>query len=162
MNSPIGIFDSGLGGLSLIGPIHAALPNESLLYVADSAHCPYGDKTEAYVQARAAAIGDFLHASGCKAIVVACNTATAAAVSALRARFSLPVVGLEPAVKPAVALTQSGVVDVLATRTTLSSDHFRNLLARHGGTARIVVEAVPGLETVITGRALIVITGHSS
>ena len=142
---PIGIFDSGVGGLSVLRDIRKELWNEDLLYVADSNHAPYGDKEAEYIETRSIAISQFLVDQPVKAIVVACNTATSAAVAQLRARFKVPIVAMEPAVKPAVETTQSGVVGVLATRRTVSSDNFLNLLARFGSNANIMVQACPGL-----------------
>ncbi|GAB3549480.1 glutamate racemase [Noviherbaspirillum agri] len=125
---PIGVFDSGIGGLSVLKYIHACLPNEQLLYFADSGYAPYGGKPESEIVARSLAIAGFLTQHGAKALVVACNTATAAAIKALRAQYpELPVVGVEPGLKPAAALTASGVVGVLATQRTLASEKF-NLL----------------------------------
>ncbi len=151
--APIGIFDSGIGGLSVVAPIRALLPDESLIYVADSAHCPYGEKADDYLRERAVAIAGLLLDLGCKAIVVACNTATVATVRMLRERLTIPVVGIEPAVKPAAAATRSGVIGVLATRATLRSDHYRDLLARHAADLRVLSEACPGwVEAVEQGR----------
>lgn len=125
---PIGIFDSGIGGLSILKYIHASLPNEQLLYFADSGFAPYGGRPESEIVARSLAIAEFLMQHGAKALVVACNTATAAAIKALRERYpSLPVVGVEPGLKPAAALTATGTVGVLATQRTLTSEKF-NLL----------------------------------
>lgn len=140
----IGVFDSGVGGLSVLRHIRALLPAAELLYVADCAHLPYGDKPAAAVEARVCAIGDFLLSRGADALVVACNTATAAAVQQLRARCRLPVVGLEPGIKPAVAASRSGVVGVLATAGTLRSDKYARLLAAHRGAARIIGRACDG------------------
>ena len=100
--APIGVFDSGVGGLSVLRAIRESLPREQLIYVADSAYLPYGDKSRALVEARAISISEFLLQQGAKAIVVACNTATSAAVATLRSRFGVPIVGVEPALKPAV------------------------------------------------------------
>jgi len=143
MKRPIGIFDSGLGGLSVVADIRRQLPHESLIYVADSRHCPYGEKSEDFVRARAEAIGDFLVGEGCKAIIVACNTATAAAVAMLRSRFELPVVAVEPALKPAAAMTRSGVIGVLATRSTLQSPAYARLLAGHARHHHVIGESCP-------------------
>lgn len=124
-DAPIGIFDSGIGGLSVLRHVRSHLPHEHLLYVADSGYAPYGDKPEQAIVARSLAIADFLLARGAKALVVACNTATAAAIGGLRARYpALPVVGVEPGLKPAAALTRSGTVGVLATEGTLASTKF--------------------------------------
>ena len=98
---PIGVFDSGVGGISVLRHIHALLPYEQLLYVADSQYAPYGNKTAEEIQSRCFVIADLLIAKGVKALVVACNTATAAAIDAMRERYSLPIIGMEPAVKPA-------------------------------------------------------------
>lgn len=143
--APIGIFDSGVGGLSVLRHIRAELPHEELLYVADSAHAPYGGKTPQLIQARSLALAEFLLEQGAKALVVACNTATAAAIGMLRGRFDLPVVGMEPAVKPAVAATRSGVVGVLATTGTLKSAQFAALLENYGRKVRVVTQGCPGL-----------------
>jgi glutamate racemase len=142
---PIGIFDSGVGGLSVLREIRRELPGENLLYVADSLHAPYGDKPEQLIEARSVAICEFLLKQHAKAIVVACNTATGAAIATLRARFPAPIVAMEPAVKPAVSGTKSGVVGVLATSRTLSSENFARLSARFGADADILVQACPGL-----------------
>lgn len=127
-NTPIGIFDSGIGGLSVLRHVRALLPNEELLYFADAGFAPYGEKPEAVIVERALAIAAFFLKFRIKAMVVACNTATAAAIAALRERYpQLQVVGVEPGLKPAAALTRSGVVGVLATAGTLASDRFQKL-----------------------------------
>lgn len=127
-SAPIGVFDSGVGGLSVLRHIRAQYPNEHLMYVADSGHAPYGDKTEAYVVARALAVTDFLLSHGAKALVVACNTATVAAIKAVRMRYpELPVVGVEPGLKPAAAASRNGKVGVLATARTLKGEKFLQL-----------------------------------
>lgn len=141
----IGVFDSGIGGLTILRAIRDTMPRENLIYVADTAYLPYGDKPEEVVQARALAISGFLAERGAKAIVVACNTATAAAIDLLRDRFGLPFIGVEPAVKPAAAATRSGVIGVLATPATLESARFHALLSRHLGAARVRVEPCAGL-----------------
>ena len=124
-DQPIGVFDSGIGGLSVLRHIQAALPTEHLLYVADSGFAPYGGKPEPVIVARALAIAEFLLARGAKALVVACNTATGAAILGLRERYPrLPIVGVEPGLKPAAAVTQSRTVGVLATERTLDSAKF--------------------------------------
>jgi glutamate racemase len=124
-DGPIGVFDSGVGGLSILRHIHAALPHENLLYVADSGFAPYGGKPESVIVARTLAIAEFLLEQGAKALVVACNTATAAAIKGLRDRYpELLVVGVEPGLKPAAVLTKTGKVGVLATERTLSSAKF--------------------------------------
>lgn len=142
---PIGVFDSGVGGLTVLREIRRELPGEHLLYVADSAHAPYGEKPRAFIEARSLAVTEFLISQGAKAIVVACNTATGAAVALLRARFALPIVAMEPALKPAVALTRGGVIGVLATSQTLASDKFEALRGRFDLHARVLVQPCPGL-----------------
>jgi glutamate racemase len=128
IDAPIGVFDSGIGGLSVLKHIRASLPNEDLLYFADSGNAPYGGRPEAEIVERSQAIAEFLMQYNAKALVVACNTATAAAIQALRARYpTLPLVGVEPGLKPASALTGTGTVGVLATKRTLSSEKFKLL-----------------------------------
>lgn len=144
-SAPIGVFDSGVGGLSVLHDIRAALPHEDLLYIADSGNVPYGSKSAQFIQARALLMSQFLIAQGVKAIVIACNTATAAAASLLRARLPLPIIGMEPAVKPAAAATRSGVVGVLATVGTLKSAQVAALLARFGQEVEVVLQPCPGL-----------------
>lgn len=141
----IGIFDSGVGGLSVLHHIRRMLPDERLIYIADSAHVPYGDKSADYIERRSIALSRFLIEQGADAIVIACNTATAAAAASLRRRFSCPIVGMEPAVKPAVAATKIGVVGVLATIGTLESARFAALLERYAGNVKIVTQGCPGL-----------------
>jgi glutamate racemase len=143
--SAIGVFDSGVGGLSVLRHIRAQLPRHELLYVADSGHVPYGDKTPDYIRARSLALTQFLIGQGAAAVVIACNTATAAAATYLRERFAVPIIGMEPAVKPAVNATRSGVVGVLATVGTLESARFAALLEQYAGDVEIVMQACPGL-----------------
>jgi len=135
-DAPVGIFDSGLGGLSVLRHIQAQLPHEHLLYFADSGFAPYGDKPEAVVIERVLGVAAFLLEQGAKALVVACNTATVAAVRELRERHpGLPIVGVEPGLKPAAAVTRSRKVGVLATERTLRSDKFLALRDQiHGDT----------------------------
>lgn len=144
--APVGIFDSGVGGLSVLREIRQLLPHESLLYVADSGHVPYGEKSPEYIRERCILITEHLLAQGAKALVLACNTATAAAAADLRERYpQLPIVGMEPAVKPAAAATRSGVVGVLATTGTLKSARFAALLDRFASDVRVVTQPCPGL-----------------
>lgn len=145
-NAPIGVFDSGVGGLSVLREIRARLPRESLLYFADSGHVPYGEKTPEFIRERCRSIAGFLLEQGAKALVLACNTATAAAVAELRERYpQLPLVGMEPAVKPAAAATRSGIVGVLATTGTLKSAKFAALLDRFASDIRVITQPCPGL-----------------
>ena len=112
---PVGVFDSGVGGLSVLREIRRELPHEDVVYVADSGNAPYGDQSKEFIGRRAAAILHFFIEHRAKAVVVACNTLTGMAVDSLRSRYSLPIVAIDPAVKPAAATTRSGVVGVLAT-----------------------------------------------
>lgn len=142
---PIGVFDSGVGGLSVLREIHQLLPNENLIYVADSAHAPYGDKPKEFILERSTTIVEFFLSRGVKAIVVACNTATAAAVKELRNIYHLPMVAMEPAVKPAAEQTSTGVIGVLATSRTINSNNFQILFDRFADRATIIPQACPGL-----------------
>lgn len=150
----IGVFDSGVGGLSVLHHIRQVLPNERLIYVADSGHVPYGGKPARYIEARALAIARFLERQGADALVIACNTATAAAAPALRSCYRFPVVGMEPAVKPAVAATRAGKVGVLATVGTLESARFAALLERYGSEVEIITQGCPGLVEQVEAGAL--------
>lgn len=146
----IGVFDSGLGGLSVLAAIARALPRANLVYLADSAHVPYGSKSDAFIRGRAVAIGRYLEAQGCRQIVVACNTATAAAVQALRETLpQMPIVGVEPGVKPAAAASRSGRIAVLATESTAKSERLARLIAEHARGVEVHVEACPGWATRI-------------
>lgn len=122
----IGIFDSGVGGLSVFREIRKILPGQKFIYYSDNAHCPYGEKTKDYIIGRARAITDFLINEGAEIIVVACNTATAAAIETLRAGYSIPFIGMEPAVKPAALHTKTGTIGVLATAGTLKGSKYLN------------------------------------
>ena len=127
-DAPVGIFDSGLGGLSILRHIRAQLPHEHLLYVADTGFAPYGDKSEEVVAARSLAIARFLVEQGAKALVVSCNTATISGVKLLRETMpAMPIVGVEPGLKPAAAASRSGKVGVLATERTLAGAKFLQL-----------------------------------
>ncbi|MDY0251132.1 MAG: glutamate racemase [Pseudomonas sp.] len=146
----IGVFDSGLGGLSVLHDIRALLPSESLIYIADSAHVPYGEKSPEFIVQRSIGITEFLLAQPVKAIVVACNTATAAAVTELRQRWpELLIVGMEPAVKPAVQASLAGKIGVLATTGTLRSARFAALLERFACDVEVITQPCPGLVELI-------------
>jgi glutamate racemase len=139
------VFDSGVGGLSVLREIRRAMPGETLHYVADSGHAPYGEKTTEYIEARAIHIIEFLRTLDAKAIVVACNTVTGLVIQRLRERFAnLPIVAIEPAVKPAAQVTRSGVVGVLATRQTVASPGLARLVATYGDGKRMLLQACPG------------------
>lgn len=140
----IGVFDSGVGGLSVLKAIRAALPNEDLVYVADSGHAPYGDQSESHITQRTMTVGSWLAEQGVKAITIACNTATVVAAKTLREQTHLPVVAIEPAIKPAVALTRSGVVAVLATSQTVQSASVARLIDLYGADKRVLLQACPG------------------
>jgi len=148
---PIGVFDSGVGGLSVLRALRAELPQEQFVYVADSGHAPYGERDDEHVILRSQAIVRHLivgHAI--KALVVACNTATAAAIRLLRATYpELPIIGIEPALKPAALQSKTGLVGVMATRGTLNSEKFRNLLESLHGKATFVLQPCDGLAYAI-------------
>ncbi|MBG9387456.1 glutamate racemase [Caenimonas aquaedulcis] len=147
----IGVFDSGIGGLSVLKALRAELPHEDFVYFADTAHAPYGERGDAYVVDRTRAVVERLRAAhAVKALVIACNTATAAAVHVVRAEHAdLPVVGVEPALKPAVAASRTGRIGVLATRGTLGSAKFRQLHASLAGQATFSLQPCDGLADAI-------------
>jgi len=142
---PIGIFDSGVGGISVLRHIHALLPHEDLIYLADSKYAPYGNKTAEEIIQRCLILSDDLLQKNVKAIVVACNTATAAAIDTLRETFDIPIIGMEPAVKPAAEASKNGVIGVLATVGTLKSAQFAALLEAYGRDVKVVTQACVGL-----------------
>ena len=143
--APVGIFDSGVGGLSVMREIHAALPAESILYVADSGNAPWGDKPPSFVRDRGLAISRFLVEQGIKAIVIGSNTGTAGSAEALRATLTIPVVGIEPGIKPAVAATRSKVVGAIVPAAVGGSDRLASLLDRFGSDVKVIVQPVPGV-----------------
>ena len=145
VTQPIGVFDSGVGGLSILKGINNLLPNEDLLYVGDIKYSPYGDKSIDFIEQRAVDICEFLIAKGVKAIIVACNTATVSVVQRLRTLYTLPIIGVEPAVKPAAISSRSGQVGVLSTERTLTSTNFKALIAKHGKQVNFTVVACHGL-----------------
>jgi glutamate racemase len=147
-NAPIGVFDSGVGGLSVLRHIRAQLPHEHLLYFADSAFTPYGNKSEQVVAERSLAIAGFLVAQGAKALVVACNTATVAAIKLLRAHYpDMPIVGVEPGLKPGAAASRNGKVGVLATDGTLAGEKFQLLREQisQASNAQFLLQGCTGL-----------------
>jgi glutamate racemase len=143
------VFDSGVGGLAVLAEIRRQLPLEPLLYVADSGYAPYGDRAPGYIEMRAIAIASFLVGTGAKALVIACNTATAVIADALRQRFALPVIAIEPPVKPAASASRSGTIGVLATQHTLGSARFAELLARHAAGLDVRSEPCPDLVELV-------------
>ena len=143
--SPIGLFDSGVGGLSVLREIRAALPAESIYYVADSANAPWGDKPPSFVRDRGLKIANFLIGEGVKAIVIGSNTGTAGSAEALRGALKIPVVGIEPGIKPAVAATKSGVIGAIVPAAVGESDRLASLLDRFGTDVKVIVQPVPGV-----------------
>jgi glutamate racemase len=147
--APIGVFDSGLGGLSVAQEIRALLPNESVLYAADHAYCPYGVRPADEIRARTHIIAEELLRRGIKLLVVACNTACAVALDDLRRELPIPVVGVEPAVKPAVQVTRTGRVAVLATARTVSSPRLSGLITRFAHDTVVYTVPAPALVELV-------------
>ena len=145
VSGPVGVFDSGIGGLSVLRTIRQAQPHLDLFYVADTGYAPYGALEAEKIRQRSRYITKFLLSHGAEAIVVACNTATAIAVDSLRSRFDKPVVGIEPAIKPALQMTSSGRIGILATEATLNSPRFCNLLSRWRPQAEVLLQPCPDL-----------------
>jgi glutamate racemase len=148
-DAPVGIFDSGVGGLSVAREIRRALPAEHLLYLADTAYVPYGDRSEDWVRERSVAIGRWMEGERAKVLVVACNTASGAALEALREVLEIPVIGLEPALKPAVRESPSGRVGVMATTRTIGSARLQRLIDTYCGGVEVVRHACPGLADLV-------------
>ncbi len=141
----IGVMDSGVGGLSVLQHIHRLLPHEHLSYVADSQYAPYGSLSPEKITERCFTIADFLIAQDAKALVVACNTATAASIQLMREKYALPIIGMEPAVKPAALASQNGIIGVLATVGTLKSAQFAALLTNYGQDIQVHTQGCEGL-----------------
>jgi len=146
---PIGFFDSGVGGLSVLREVYHQLPYEDTLYFADSIHCPYGYRTEEEIRGYVEQAVAWLIGQGSKIIVVACNTASAASLSYLRAVFDLPIVGMEPALKPAVECSQAHKVGVIATEITLKGQLFAGLLERFAQGTEVYAQACPHLAPLV-------------
>lgn len=146
---PIGIFDSGLGGLSVTREIRRRLPAEHLLYAADSAYCPYGGRPLEEIRERSLVVGRHLQDRGAKVLVVACNSASGAALESLRAELDVPVVGLEPAVKPAARRSRRKRIGVLATTATLQTERFDRLRRNHAPDVEVHPVACPGLVELV-------------
>ena len=143
---PIGVFDSGIGGLSVLSKIQAQLPSENLVYIADRSYVPYGNKSELEIKQRSELISrHFIEQHQVKAIVIACNTATAAAVVHLRELLNIPIIGMEPGLKPAVEQSRTGVVGILATENTLKSEKYNHLVTRFGEQATVISQQCSGL-----------------
>jgi glutamate racemase len=149
-NQPIGMFDSGVGGLSVLAELRALRPTESILYYADNAYCPYGIRPPGEIRDRTMAIARLLVAQGAKAIVVACNTASAVAIEHVRQAVpEVPFIGLEPAVKPGVAMTKTKNIGVLATPRTVIGERLRWLIETHGGDVKVHTVAATGLVELV-------------
>ncbi|HEY3599613.1 MAG TPA: glutamate racemase [Paraburkholderia sp.] len=144
-HAPVGIFDSGLGGLSVLRAVQAQLPGEALIYVADSLYAPYGERDDDFIADRTLAIGEWLVAGGAKALVVACNTATAQSIALARERLPIPLIGVEPGIKPAALQSKTHVAGVLATQVTLRSARFLALQERYAADCRFICQPGHGL-----------------
>lgn len=146
----VGVFDSGVGGLSVLRALLATLPTETFVFVADELHLPYGDKPQYAITERVLGLSHWLRSEGCKAMVMACNTATAAGADQARAiHANWPIVGIEPAVKPASLMTKTGVVGILATKNTVASERFKALVQRFDPMAKVLAVPCPGLVELI-------------
>ncbi|EJC62233.1 glutamate racemase [Alcaligenes ammonioxydans] len=143
--APIGLFDSGVGGLSIWRALRQSLPQENLLYLADSQCAPYGDRSPAWIIERTQRMAQLLVDHGCKALVIACNTATLVAAPTLRATLNLPIIAIEPAIKPAAALSRSRSVALMATSRTLDSKGLQSLIDRYASDIEIIRIPCPGL-----------------
>lgn len=144
-NRPIGIFDSGVGGLTVWKHIVKILPNESLIYFADSANCPYGSMDNKAITELSKKHIKFLINKGCKLIVIACNTATAASIHTLRAKYNIPFVGMEPAIKPAAQNSKTGTIGILATEGTFKGSHYRNTIKKYASHINVCIQTGHGL-----------------
>ncbi|MGH8782514.1 glutamate racemase [Paraburkholderia sp.] len=146
---PVGIFDSGLGGLSVLRAIRTLLPAEPVVYAADSRYAPYGDRDDDFITDRTLAIGQWLVSQGAKVLVVACNTATAQSIAFVREKLPIPLVGVEPGIKPAALQSKTRVAGVLATQVTLRSARFQGLLERYAADCRFLCQPGHGLVAAI-------------
>ena len=154
MSAPIGIFDSGIGGLSIANCIANELPHEDLIYVADNQFAPYGDKTTQCIIDRVNVIADYLIKQEVKALVIACNTATVNAIDQLRKRINIPVIGVEPAIKPAVLQSNAKKIAVLATQATANNERFLALVAKHSPDVDVIIQPCAGLVELIEKNAI--------
>ena len=148
-NKPIGIFDSGIGGTSIFKEIHALLPHENCIYLADSKNAPYGNKSEENILQLSIKNTEYLLKKDCKIIVVACNTATTNAISYLRANYNVPFIGIEPAIKPAALNTKSKAVGILATKGTLSSQLFYKTTDLYANGIKMIEQVGEGIVPLI-------------
>lgn len=151
---PIGIFDSGVGGTSIFKEIHQLLPNESIIYLADSANAPYGNKSAIEIKLLSEKNTRFLLSVNCKLIVVACNTATTNAISYLRSNYQIPFIGIEPAIKPAALQSKTGCIGILATKGTLSSDLFHKTTNLYSNHIKVIEQTGTGIVELIEGGKL--------
>lgn len=146
---PIGIFDSGIGGTSIFKEIHALLPHENSIYLADSKHAPYGNKSKAKITELSIKNTEFLLSKDCKLIVVACNTATTNAISLLRSTYDIPFIGIEPAIKPAALNTKTKTIGILATQGTLSSDLFHKTTDLYSNGIKVIEQIGEGIVPLV-------------
>lgn len=153
-SSPIGVFDSGVGGLSIFNCIKAQLPNEQLIYVADSLYAPYGDKSDQEITDRVNVIANTLLKLNCKALVVACNTATVTAIDQLRLRLTIPIIGVEPAIKPAVMHSRNRNIGILTTQATANNKRFLTLVDKYKLDTNVHIQPCPGLVELIENNQL--------
>ncbi|WP_138434955.1 glutamate racemase [Winogradskyella algicola] len=148
-NYPIGIFDSGVGGTSIFKEIHALLPTENIIYLADSKNAPYGNKTQEEIKNLSIKNTEYLLSKGCKTIVVACNTATTNAITYLRESYEVPFIGIEPAIKPAALNTKTKAVGILATKGTLSSQLFHKTSDLYANGIKVIEQIGEGIVPLI-------------
>ena len=148
----IGIFDSGVGGLSIAKAISQLLPRENLVYFADKEFSPYGNKSKDVIQKRTEDIANFLIQQNCKVIVVACNTATVNSINILRTKLSIPIIGVEPAIKPAALQSKTGIIGVLATEQTLASESFQQFTSKYSENISIETKACPQFVSLVESR----------
>ncbi|MCJ8321843.1 MAG: glutamate racemase [Colwellia sp.] len=146
---PIGIFDSGVGGLSIAKAIAHQLPNENLIYVADTLYSPYGEKSVEFIQSRVNEISNILLSKSVKALVIACNTATVNAIDQLREKINIPIIGVEPAIKPAAQQSLTKNIGILVTQATAENSRFKNLIEQHKNDVQVHIQACPGLVELI-------------
>lgn len=148
-DNPIGVFDSGMGGLSVRAEIARQLPSESLMYFGDGKNCPYGKRSKEEITRFADEAVGFLISKGAKMIVIACNAATGAAIDYLRAKYDIPIIGMEPAVKPAALASKSGVVGILATAAAFKGDLYKATAAKYRGQVRLIETIGEGFVEVV-------------
>lgn len=149
MRRPIGIIDSGVGGLTVLREIRRVLPYEDIVYIGDSAWCPYGPRPAEEIRERVFSLTDRLLAMDAKLITLACNSATIAAVEALRAHYPVPITGMEPAVKPAAARTRTGIIAVLATEASVAGEKFHRLVNTHAQGVRVITRPCPEFVSLV-------------